>query len=266
MTLRAVDSNFFRTWSKEMAYVLGVIAADGCLVRHANGFHGLDITTKDHAWLCQIKKALGSSHKIGQKPRGYRLQIRNQTIYSDLIRIGLTPRKSKTLRFPKIERSYLPDFVRGDFDGDGTVWLWKDPRWRHPWQLKASFYSGSRIFLEELRSLLQRHANLSAGSLTTLPTAFELRYGIADGLKLYRWMYQYRPALCLQRKRARFEQFLALKKVEVERRNGKSRRIQSRRRLAHSGDARIQGTGTPMKHSGVPGIPRFGSAKILKAP
>ena len=211
MTQRAVDRGFFHAWSKEMAYVFGVIAADGCLVQHANGLHGLDITSKDYEWRDQIKTTLKSTHTIGNKPRGYRLQIRNQAIYHDLVRLGLTARKSKTLRFPIVSASYLPDFVRGYFDGDGTVWFWKDPRWRHPWQLKASFYSGSQAFLEALRALLQQHANLSPGSLTTLPTAFELRYCITDGLKLYRWMYDDRMALCLHRKRDRFEEFLALR-------------------------------------------------------
>lgn len=192
-----------------MAYVLGVITADGCLVRHANGYHGLDITSKDYGWLEQIRRALGSTHKIGAKPRGHRLQIRHRTIYRDLLHLGLTPSKSKSLRFPTVETIYLPDFVRGYFDGDGTVCFWHDPRWRHPLQLKVSFYSGSRAFLEVLRSRLLKHAGVSPGSLMTLPAVFELRYGIADGLKLYRWLYQDQTALHLSRKRNKFEEFLA---------------------------------------------------------
>jgi len=197
-----------------MAYVLGVIASDGCLVEHPNGLHELDITTKDYEWLYQIREVLKSTHTIGRKPRGYRLQIRNQTIYRDLIELGLTSRKSKTLRFPEVGLPFLPDFVRGDFDGDGTVWFWKETRWRHTWQLAASFYSGSRIFLEKLQLLLQRHAHLSPGSLATFPTVFVLRYGITDSLKLYRWMYYDRAVLCLHRKRKKFEDFLALKTNE----------------------------------------------------
>lgn len=206
-----VNGTFFSKWSREMAYVLGVITADGCLVEHANGYHGLDITLKDYGWLEQIRLVLGSTHKIGSKPRGYRLQIRHQTIYGDLICLGLTPCKSKTLCFPTVETTYLPDFARGCFDGDGTVCFWNDPRWRRPLQLKVSFYSGSRGFLEELQSRLLQHAGVSPGSLMTLPAVFELRFGIADGLKLYRWMYRDQTVLCLPRKRSKFEEFLARK-------------------------------------------------------
>ena len=199
-----------------MAYVLGVIASDGCLVQHANGSHGVDITTKDYQWLYEIREVLKSTHKIGKKPRGYRLQIRNQIIYRSLLDLGLTPRKSKILQLPFVPTDMLPHFSRGVFDGDGTVWYWQDPRWRHSWQMKASFYSGSRVFLKQFQVQLQQHAGLSPGSLMTLPTAFELRYGIADGLKLYHWMYRDAGCLCLVRKRERFEKFLALKGRKAE--------------------------------------------------
>lgn len=206
-----VDSQFFNRWSSEMAYVLGVICADGCLVEHANGYHCLNITSKDLSWLQQIRQTLQAQQKISSKQEAYQLQIRNQIIYNSLLALGLTPRKSKTLRLPFVPPAVFPDFVRGYFDGDGTVWFWRDIRWRHPWQLKASFYSGSQAFLVELRLSLQRYAQLSPGSLTTLPTAFELRYGIRDGLQLYHWMYWDHSVPCLQRKRNKFEEFLTLK-------------------------------------------------------
>lgn len=199
-----------------MAYVFGVICADGCLIEHANGYHCLNITSKDFSWLQQIKQVLQAAQKICSKQQAYQLQIRNQTIYRSLLDLGLTPRKSKTLKLPFVPTDVLPDFARGVFDGDGTIWYWQDPRWRHPWQMKASFYSGSRVFLEQLQLQLQQHAGLSPGTLTILPTAFELRYCIRDGVKLYRWMYRDQSSLCLPRKRERFEKFLALKERKAE--------------------------------------------------
>ncbi|MDD2689857.1 MAG: hypothetical protein PHT41_06895 [Candidatus Omnitrophica bacterium] len=97
-----VNSYFFNNWSPAMAYLLGFIFADGCLVEHKNGYHGLDITSKDVDHLRLIKSRLKAEHKIGKKERGYRIQIRNRQIYNDLIRFGLTPRKSERIRFPEI--------------------------------------------------------------------------------------------------------------------------------------------------------------------
>lgn len=74
-----------------MAYVLGLIFADGCLLEHKNGHHGLDITSKNKDLLLSIKSRMQSGHKIGQKTRGWHLQIRNAKIYKDLLALGLTP-------------------------------------------------------------------------------------------------------------------------------------------------------------------------------
>ncbi len=94
-----------------MADVLGVVCADGCLVEHGNGYHCLNITSKDLSWLQRIKDALHAEQRICRKQRAYQLQIRNQHVYRSLLEIGLTPRKSKTLRLPSVPVEVFPDFV-----------------------------------------------------------------------------------------------------------------------------------------------------------
>jgi len=206
-----VDATFFKSWSPNMAYVLGVVCADGCLVEHGNGYHCLNITSKDRPWLEQIKDVLKAEQRIGAKRQAYQLQIRNQTLYRSLLELGVTPRKSKTLQLPSVPTDVFPDFVRGYLDGDGTVLVWQESRWQHPWQLRVAFHSGSLIFLEKLRLQLQERVDLSRGSLLTRPDVSVLSYTIADSLKLYRWMYRHDDTLCLPRKRVRFEQFFALR-------------------------------------------------------
>lgn len=191
-----------------MSYILGVVCADGCLVEHSNGYHCLNITSKDFDWLHMLKQTLQAEQKICPKGTAYQLQIRNQSIYGDLLSLGATPRKSKTLQMPFVPLSVLADFSRGYFDGDGTVWFRRDMRWKNSWHMKAAFYSGSYRFLEMLRIQLQQCAALSPGALMSLPTVFELRYCIKDAMKLYYWMYYDHHVLCLPRKRQRFEQFL----------------------------------------------------------
>jgi len=208
-----VDSQFFTRWSADMAYLLGVICADGCLVEHANGHHCLNITSKDLTWLQQIKHTLQAQHKIGWKRRAYQLQIRNQVIYHSLLDLGLTPRKSKTLRLPPVPPDAFPDFVRGYFDGDGCVVVWQEKRWRRVWQLKTAFASGSRYFLEQLRGRLCDQARLTPGSLRFGARVYCLEYAMADSLRLYDFMHAQDSArLCLTRKRERFERFLALRR------------------------------------------------------
>jgi len=70
-----VNAEFFQSWSADMAYVLGVVCADGCLVEHGNGYHCLNITSKDVSWLQQLQRTLQAEQKIGIKRRAYQLQI-----------------------------------------------------------------------------------------------------------------------------------------------------------------------------------------------
>lgn len=211
-----MNVQFFRSWSPDMAYVLGVIYADGCLVEHVNGYHGLNITSKDFSWLERLKTTLQAAHKIGAKRRAHQLQIRNQQLYENLLELGLTPRKSKTLQFPAIPAHVFPDFVRGYFDGDGCVTIWQEKRWRHSLQLRTSFTSGSRGFLEALRLALETQAGLKGGSLRFGSRAYCLQYMTGNSLRLYEFMYDGQPdQLCLLRKRKRFEEFIHRKAIST---------------------------------------------------
>jgi len=210
-----VKTNFFNSWSPNMAYILGFIFADGCLVEYKNGYYGLDITSKDLEHLRLIKHELKAEHKIGKKEHCYRIQIRNKVIYNDLLKLGLTPRKSKTIRFPKLPKEYFSHFVRGLFDGDGSVMIWKEPRWRHTWQIRTSFTSGSRNFLNDLNKNLKCLGGLLKGKVSPAARAYHLRYlSMSESLGLYKFMYRYNPGLYLKRKKDKFESFILLKNRE----------------------------------------------------
>ena len=207
--------NFFNSWSPAMAYILGFIFADGCLVEHKNGYHGLDITSKDLRHLRLIKEQLKAEHKIGKKERGYRIQIRNRNIYNDLIRLGLTPRKSKIIKFPKIPIRYFSHFIRGLFDGDGSVMVWREPRWKHTWQIRVSFTSGCQRFLQDLNKHLQYSAGLLHGKVSHITRGYQLRYlSMPECMTFYKFMYRGDDNLYLNRKKDKFKLFLSLKNQE----------------------------------------------------
>ena len=137
------------------------------------------------------------------------MQIRDKIIYDDLLKIGLTPRKSKTVRMPNVPSEFLGDFARGCLDGDGTVTVWQDPRWKHPWQMSARFISGSLNFLHDMQKNLHEIFGLTEGSIQTVRRAYALCYSIADSVKLHTFMYKNTDdgSLFLKRKRDKFEFF-----------------------------------------------------------
>jgi intein/homing endonuclease len=62
------------------------------------------------------------------------------------------PRKSLIVKFPVVQDEYLPDFIRGVFDGDGSVFF--DKR-RPKAPLRSKFVSGSEDFIEGLEKSLE---------------------------------------------------------------------------------------------------------------
>ncbi len=44
---RTLNQDFFKTWSPEMAYVLGYFAADGSMIQNKRGGHFIEFTSTD---------------------------------------------------------------------------------------------------------------------------------------------------------------------------------------------------------------------------
>ncbi|NMB92481.1 MAG: hypothetical protein GYA31_02570, partial [Parcubacteria group bacterium] len=122
------DEKFFKKWTPEMAYVLGFIVADGSLIRNKRGACFIEIQSIDKEIIYKIKEVLHTNLKVGEyQPKNthfhkrYRLEIGSKIIFNDLVKLGVTPRKSKIIKLPKIPNQYFAHFVRGYFDGDGNV-------------------------------------------------------------------------------------------------------------------------------------------------
>lgn len=116
--------------SKEKAYWLGFLYADGCV--HSNS-NEISITLKDRDHLEKFRKAIKSNNKIGESidkrfssmPKIYHFSIKDKQLKSDLIKWGCVPNKSLSLtKIPNIPRDFVSHFIRGYFDGDGSLhWL-----------------------------------------------------------------------------------------------------------------------------------------------
>lgn len=219
---RAVNQDFFKKWTPEMAYVLGFFAADGYMTINNRGGRFWNIQITDKELLERIKEAVHSEHKIGVRTRAgnentiYRLQIGSKEMCKDLQKLGFNPRKTKSLAIPKVPRKYFSHFIRGYFDGDGNVWVGflNKKRITPTRVLFAVFTSCSTEFLQALKQRL--HAfGLEGGCLyQTKETYARLQFSIKDSLKLYELMYnRYAPigALFLERKKQVFEKYTKMR-------------------------------------------------------
>lgn len=140
----SVNSDFFKSWSPDMAYVLGFIAADGNIC-HSGRAHTLHVACDDKDVIEKIKSVLKYAGPIHEKNRfngkiSYSLRICDPIIFRDLQKLAVTERKSLTFTPPKIPKNLERHFIRGYFDGDGSVNLRNTP---YLSKLNVSIYTAS---------------------------------------------------------------------------------------------------------------------------
>lgn len=136
--------------TEEKAYWLGFIYAVGCVYRGSDKHsYRLQINLKqsDEEHLVKFQNAIGSNYKLynNLNTKSVSLKVNSTRMCEDLIRHGVVCSKSLIVKPPKIKDELIRHFVRGLFDGDGSIsWL----RGRTP---KVTIITGS----EELANWLK---------------------------------------------------------------------------------------------------------------
>lgn len=202
-----IKTDFFKTWSNEMAYVLGFLYADGDMVDAISSrTQYIKFSSKDKNILNIIKSLLQSEHPIHSLPPRkilhrngvyksselFYLRIGSRKMFTDLKKIGLSPNKSKIIKFPNVARKYLSHFIRGYFDGDGCVHIEMAKGKKQKLILKrinVVFTSGSKIFLQELSSSLKKITNFK-NKVYNSDRSYQLRYSTSDSMQLFKFLYK----------------------------------------------------------------------------
>ena len=204
-----VNEEFFRHWSSNMAYVLGFWFTDGNILRCR-----FSITQKDKRILCQVAKEMGSNRPLSKrKKKGkticYNLVINSEPIVKDIIKLGGKERKSLDVPFPKIPKEFMPAFIRGVFDGDGSIGFYYP---NGVGRLMSVFCGGSKNFMLELFKALKQIPNLN-GFFSTVNylrgknhhTIYRIGLSHNDTIRLCQYMYDANCDLKLERKYAIFK-------------------------------------------------------------
>ncbi len=195
-----INQDYFKTWSRNMAYMFGFWCADGCMY---NGrVFDITVQNKDKYIIKQFAKELGYEGPILDyvDRQACRINFSCYVIYNDLKALGGEECKSKTIKFPNVPKEYLSDFIRGYFDGDGSVYDVQGGR------INSAFTCASMNFLNSLWNLLKTEAGIEGGSYDH--TSYTLKFGKKDSIKLAQFIYKDNPELFLLRKREKFNKFL----------------------------------------------------------
>lgn len=150
--------------TEEKAYWLGFLYADGCV--HTNNYEiSINITDRDHVE--KFKTAIGAiNHKITETNDKrfsnaktlYQFTIKDKQLHQDLIKWGCIPQKSLLLnKIPNIPRDYVSHFIRGYFDGDGSLHYLQGTN-----NYRISFV-GTKNFLNDIQKELITNVSLQSG-------------------------------------------------------------------------------------------------------
>ena len=128
-----VDESYFDSIdTPNKAYILGFLYADGNNCKD-KGTISMSLEEHDKDILEKIRKELKSEKPLeyidnskkcnnGYNYKNqYRLSIFSKHICETLEKIGMVPNKSLVLSFPDIREDLIPHFIRGYFDGDGSI-------------------------------------------------------------------------------------------------------------------------------------------------
>jgi len=210
-----------------MAYILGYIYADGSLTNcdYIRARY-IQIVSTDEDSLERIKAMMSSEHNITKHKslylKGktiYKFKIGNHEIYNDLIKHGLYPNKSLTVKFPKVPIKYFSHFIRGYFDGDGCIYLEK--RKSHTGKIimkriRTIFTSGSKIFLEKMNDVIT-HLGVDNGKIYNSKRSFQLVFNNKDSINLFKLMYKNAGHnTFFMRKFKKFSDYFELRPIKVD--------------------------------------------------
>lgn len=125
------ESYFDTIDSQEKAYFLGLLFADGCntgtnitLSLSGDDHYLLDVF-QNELYIDKHPKISKTIFKNKNFKTSYRMTICNTHIREILNEYGVIKRKSLLLKYPKnvVNSNHFPHFIRGYFDGDGSVWI-----------------------------------------------------------------------------------------------------------------------------------------------
>ena len=130
---KPINENFFEAIDTEQkAYFLGFLFADGCNSPNKNRLE-VSLAKQDRDILEKLSRLLlcGNvnikEYKRKNKNKNSQdkvaLYIINKKVSQDLAKWGCVPRKTFVLKFPDILAGLCHHFIRGYFDGDGSLTL-----------------------------------------------------------------------------------------------------------------------------------------------
>ncbi|MFH0884874.1 MAG: LAGLIDADG family homing endonuclease [Candidatus Micrarchaeota archaeon] len=198
--------NFFKEWTGGMAYVLGWLFSDGNVDPKMRTFR-LKLAIKDIGILRKIRYALGSNARIGivnqalpskKSINQYALlAIHSRNMCMDLLALGCTPKKTNKFIIPGMPSSVARHFIRGYFDGDGSI------SFNRPNTIRLRIVSSNAGIIYWMADVFRESLNIPR-NIKKVENIWQCEYYGNNARAICSWMYSDCGELYLERKRKRY--------------------------------------------------------------
>lgn len=206
-TYRINEKFFNEINTEEKAYILGFIMADGGI--YINNAHRLyfSLSYKDIEILNKIQAAMESNYdiKIIEQSNSFskstivRLTIYCKEIIDDLLALGFDNNKTGNEFIPDINPALIRHFLRGFFDGDGTIFKSRG--------YDTVGFTSSLDMLNAISELLSKELSIDIKKIYTESgnkQAYRLYYSKQEEVyKIYNYLYD-NATIYLERKKDKF--------------------------------------------------------------
>lgn len=221
-----IKENFFNNINSEIkAYAVGLLFSDGCNSKNKQIFISFS-NKEDSKVLIKIARAIYYNPPVikGYKPKKsiqkiYKLCILNKHIAEKLYKLGCIPRKSLTLQWPlNIPYRLLRHFIRGYFDGDGSIFVSKNKR-------RAEVcIAGTFKFIKKLSNFLyaKKIKNFIYKTASPSGKTFELRFSSKNSINNFKKLIYKRSTIFFSRKNKKFDKIKYLPDKKTSRFRGVS--------------------------------------------
>ena len=184
------DEHYFESVDSESkAYFLGLIAADGGV--SDRGSLRLGLIEEDAYLVERFREEIGTTDYCRYAPkRAHRrpfvyLNVCSKKLVSDLSKLGILPRKSLSMGFPKNTKVLFSHFVRGYFDGDGDF-----RREKKGYRYLLARICGTKAFLWGLLKRLQSEDVVRSGSIRPHGRIHRLSFSPKNTETFADWLYR----------------------------------------------------------------------------
>lgn len=193
------DTLFENIDTEEKAYWLGFLFADGSVYKFKKS-QRVELTLKedDLEHLMKFKTFLGwdKNPKYRSNQKAYRIIFGSRKVVEDLIVLGCTHRKSLTLKFPtKVPEPLIKHFIRGYFDGDGSISLKHNVNSEKP----DVRILGTLEFLTSLKEYLHMDTPIIKKCKDNSSNNYYIYFNIKDSYTFLHYIYD-EASIYLQRK------------------------------------------------------------------